>query len=105
MDLLINGANLLYVAAYFTTDILRLRILTTIAAISLSIYFATQPVPLLNVVAWNLFFAALNLVQLLRILRRRRLLALKGPTRELAPAELTVRGTAPSPPIASQRAF
>ena len=86
MELLINGANLLYVAAYFTTDILRLRVLTTIAAVCLSVYFACQPVPLTNVVAWNLFFAALNVVQLLRILRRRRLTAAKSP---LAP-ELAV---------------
>jgi hypothetical protein len=71
MDILINGANLLYVAAYFTTDLLRLRILTMIAAACLATYFALQPEPLLNVVAWNLFFLALNGVQLVRLLRRR----------------------------------
>ena len=72
MEFLINGANLLYVAAYFTTDLLRLRILTMIAALCLSAYFALQPEPLLNVVAWNLFFFALNGVQLARILAARR---------------------------------
>ena len=72
MEVLINGANLLYVAAYFTTDLLRLRILTMIAALCLSAYFALQPEPLLNVVAWNLFFFALNGVQLARILAARR---------------------------------
>jgi hypothetical protein len=72
MEILINGANLLYVAAYFTTDLLRLRVLTMIAALCLSLYFALQPVPLTNVVAWNLFFVALNGVQLARILARRR---------------------------------
>ena len=72
MDLLINGANLLYVAAYFTTDLLRLRVLTVVAALCLCAYFALQPVPLLNVVAWNLFFVALNLVQIVRIVRDRK---------------------------------
>lgn len=71
MDLILNGANLLYVAAYFTTDLLRLRLLTMIAAACLATYFALQPEPLLNVVAWNLFFLVLNLVQLARIVARR----------------------------------
>ena len=71
MEILINGANLLYVAAYFTTDLLRLRILTMIAAACLAIYFACQPVPLVNVVAWNLFFFALNMIQLMRIVMKR----------------------------------
>ena len=35
---------------YFTTDLLRLRILTMIAALCLSAYFSLQPEPLLNVV-------------------------------------------------------
>ena len=71
MEILINGANLLYVAAYFTTDLLRLRILTMIAAACLATYFACQPVPLVNVMAWNLFFFALNMIQLMRILMKR----------------------------------
>ena len=32
MEILINMANIMYVVAYFTLDILRLRILTTAAA-------------------------------------------------------------------------
>lgn len=70
MDILINLANVLYVVAYFTTNIVRLRLLTLVAASCLAIYFANQPVPMLNVVAWNLGFIALNLFQLLRLLRR-----------------------------------
>jgi hypothetical protein len=72
MDLLINGANLLYVVAYFTTDLLRLRLLTMAAALCLCAYFSLQPVPLGNVVAWNLFFFALNAVQVTRLLHARR---------------------------------
>lgn len=72
MDILINGANLLYVAAYFTTNLLRLRLLTMVAAACLCAYFLLQPVPLYNVVAWNLFFLALNTVQVTRLLLKRR---------------------------------
>ena len=72
MDMLINAANLLYVVAYFTTDMLRLRFLTLTGAACLATYFATRPEPLWTVVAWNLFFLALNLVQLARLLHARR---------------------------------
>lgn len=71
MDILINAANILYVVAYFTTDMLRLRVLTMVAATCLAIYFVCLPEPLYNVVMWNLFFIALNLMQLVRLLRRR----------------------------------
>lgn len=71
MDLLLNAANLLYVVAYFTMDMLRLRLLTVIAALCLAVYFYSQPVPMLNVVAWNAFFIALNLVQIARIVLAR----------------------------------
>ena len=72
MDLLINAANILYVLAYFTTDMLRLRLMTMVAAACLAAYFASRPDPLWTVVAWNLFFLALNLFQLGRILLMRR---------------------------------
>jgi hypothetical protein len=68
MEILINLANVLYVVAYFTNNIVRLRVLTLVAATCLAIYFGNQPVPMLNVVAWNLAFIALNLVQLARVI-------------------------------------
>ena len=61
----------MYVVAYFTLDILRLRILTTAAAICLAVYFYSQPAPLMNVVGWNVFFVLLNLIQIGRILTSR----------------------------------
>lgn len=67
MELLINLANVLYVVAYFTMDMLRLRLLTVTAAICLAVYFYNQPVPMLNVVAWNLVFILLNLSQIARL--------------------------------------
>jgi hypothetical protein len=71
MDVLINAANILYVIAYFTMDMLRLRILTMTAAVCLAVYFYSQPVPLLNVVVWNLFFVVLNLIHITRIVMAR----------------------------------
>lgn len=81
MDILINAANVLYVVAYFTTDMLRLRVLTLAAACCLAIYFASQPVPLWNVVGWNCFFIGLNLWQLVRLLSARRPLPEAAPSR------------------------
>jgi hypothetical protein len=71
LDLLINTANIFYVVAYFTTHMLRLRVLTTAAALCLAVYFLSQPVPMWNVVAWNAFFFALNIFQITRLLRAR----------------------------------
>lgn len=68
MELLINLANVLYVVAYFTMDMLRMRLLTVIASFCLAVYFYSQPVPMLNVVAWNVVFILLNLSQIARLL-------------------------------------
>lgn len=81
MDILINAANVLYVVAYFTTDMMRLRVLTLVAACCLATFFASQPVPLWNVVAWNGFFIALNLWQLVRLVSARRLAPAAAPSR------------------------
>ena len=78
MEILINAANILYVTAYFTMDMLRLRILTVTAACCLAVYFYSQPVPMLNVVAWNMFFIVLNLTQLVRLVLARYRLAHPG---------------------------
>ncbi|RCS21804.1 hypothetical protein DUT91_21745 [Phyllobacterium salinisoli] len=71
MEILINAANILYVTAYFTMDMLRLRFLTTAAACCLAVYFYSQPVPMLNAVAWNVFFILLNLSQIVRLVLAR----------------------------------
>lgn len=71
MDALINIASTLYVVAYFTTSLVRLRTLTLVAAACLAGYFASRPEPLWTVVAWNLFFFALNAWQLVRLLYAR----------------------------------
>lgn len=70
MDILIYVANTLYVIAYFTSNMLRLRVLTLVAAACLATYFATRPEPLWTVVGWNIFFLLLNAWALSRLLGR-----------------------------------
>jgi hypothetical protein len=67
MESLIFAANVMYLIAYFMTDILRLRMLSVAAAACLAIYFYNQPVPMLTVVGWNIVFIALNLFQIIRV--------------------------------------
>jgi hypothetical protein len=71
MNALINAANLLSVLGYFTTDMLRLRLLSVVATALALAYFWSQPEPLMNVVIWNMVFLGLNIVQLALMLRRR----------------------------------
>jgi hypothetical protein len=71
MDVLINAANGLFVLTYFTTDMLRLRLLSVVATACVLVYFYNQPEPMMTVVAWNLVFLTLNIVQLAKMLRSR----------------------------------
>lgn len=67
MDVLIYIANFLYLGAYFVREMLLLRLFSLLAALCLVGYFASRPDPLTTVIAWNLVFASLNLVHLLRL--------------------------------------
>ena len=71
MELLIYVANMLYLAAYAVRDILHLRMLTIVATCCLAVYFYNQVQPMMTVVCWNIFFMALNAIQLGRIFRER----------------------------------
>ncbi len=71
MEALIYAANGLYLLSYLVRDILRLRLLTIVAACCLVTYFYSQAEPLMTVVYWNLFFVTLNVLQLTRILWER----------------------------------
>jgi hypothetical protein len=71
MNVLLNAANVLFVLGYFTTDLLRLRLLSAVATACVTAYFLNQPEPMLTVVAWNIVFLGLNLVQLALLLRAR----------------------------------
>ena len=72
MEILVYFANILYLLSYFVQDMLRLRVLTVIAAICLVGYFYFQPEPMMTVVCWNLFFVVLNVFQIGRILMAQR---------------------------------
>jgi hypothetical protein len=72
MESLVYVANCLYLVSYLVQDMVRLRLLTLVAAICLMSYFYLLPEPLLLVVCWNLVFVAMNAVQLLRLLVQRR---------------------------------
>jgi hypothetical protein len=72
MEALVNAANVLYLASYFVRDMLKLRILTVVAASFLIVYFYSQPEPLMTCVYWNLFFIGQNLVWIVRLARKRR---------------------------------
>ncbi len=72
MDSLINIANILYLLAYFVRDMLWLRVLTVIAAVSLIVYFYLLPDPLMTAVYWNTFFVGLNIYWVVRLLLERR---------------------------------
>ena len=71
MNVLIKTANLLFVLTYFTTDMLRLRLLSVVATACVLVYFYSQPEPLMTVVAWNLVFLVLNIIQLAQMLGSR----------------------------------
>ena len=73
MEILIYAANGMYVSAYFMTDMLRMRLLSITGATCLAVYFYCQPEPMLTIVGWNTFFIALNLLQVARIIRLRKM--------------------------------
>lgn len=76
MESLVYIANILYLLSYFVRDMLWPRALTVLAANCLVAYFYLRPEPLLTVICWNLFFVALNLFQITRLVVERRRLAI-----------------------------
>jgi len=72
VEVLITLANLLYVLSYFVRDMLRLRLLTIVAASILVAYFWMRPEPIMTIVYWNSFFILLNLWQAARLVFERR---------------------------------
>ena len=67
MEILVYMASGMYLASYFMKEMLHLRMLTVVAALCLSAYFYIRPNPMMTVVCWNLFFVALNVMQIVRI--------------------------------------
>jgi len=92
-ELLIHGANLLYLFAFMVRDILWLRILTVVAAACLIPYFYFRPDPLMTPIYWNLVFTALNLFWIARLCLERRPVKLNPEERRLC--ELVFRTMTP----------
>ena len=71
MEILVFVANGLYLLSYFVKDMLHLRVLTVTAACVLVCYFYLLPENMMTVICWNIFFVALNIFQIARIVRNR----------------------------------
>lgn len=83
-DLFAHGASILTGIAYLVKDILWLRALTVLACIAGIIYNYTVPyVPLWVVIYWNLLFLAINLVQIVIIMKERREVSFSEEEQEL----------------------
>jgi hypothetical protein len=72
MDALITVANLLNATGYFLKDRLLVRGLSFTAASCLSFYYIAKPGPAASVAYWSLFFAALNVLFIARLVIERR---------------------------------
>ena len=72
MEILINTANILYLLSCFVRDMLKLRVLTVVAASCLIAYFYFRPEPIMTVVYWNLFFVAQNAYWIVQLVAGRR---------------------------------
>ena len=96
MEILINAANILYLLSYFVRDMMKLRVLTVVAASCLIAYFYFRPEPIMTVVYWNLFFVAQNAYWIVRLVagqRKRSSITSAGtaePRRTLNPALASV---------------
>jgi hypothetical protein len=67
MEHLINIANGLFILGYLVRDLLWLRALSLAGACCLALYFGLRPEPIMQVVYWNVFFALLNAVWIIRL--------------------------------------
>ena len=68
MEVPITLANLLFVAGFFTKNMLRARVLSVAGTLLLTLYFTHRPEPIWSVIAWNHVFLVLNVWQLFRLL-------------------------------------
>lgn len=72
MEYLIHVANVLYLFSYLVRDILWLRVLTVVAAVTLCLWTYTQIMSPWAPIAWNAVFIAINAYQIRQLLLERR---------------------------------
>jgi hypothetical protein len=92
MDHLITLANGLFIFGYLVRDLLWLRTLACSGACCLALYFASRDEPLMHVVYWNVFFAALNGVWILWLIYEKRKRSHKNGDRTSTAREGTAAG-------------
>lgn len=83
LDLLVNAANIFYLISYSVRDIFWLRVLSVIGALILLPYYYLQSSPLWAPIGWNLFFTAINIYWIIRLLLERRPVAFSDTERHL----------------------
>jgi CRP-like cAMP-binding protein len=72
MEHLIHVANALILLSFCLKEILWLRLLSILASLCFVLYFLNLPQPLMAPVVWNSIFAAVNIVQIVRLVLERR---------------------------------
>lgn len=73
MDTCIHTANLLYLASYLVREMLWLRVLTLVGLLLGIVFFSCHGQEMLAPIVWHAVFAVINMVQIGRLLRERRL--------------------------------
>ncbi len=87
MPILVHAANVLFLCAYAVRDILKLRLMSLGAGLFLLAFHLLLEPPAWGFVAWDVLFAAIQTVQIARLVRERTPVALD-------PDERLVRGLA-----------
>jgi len=72
MNILVDLANLTYVAAYSVRDVLWLRIFAVLGGLLMIPFYYFQPTPLMVPIYWDIGFVALNMFWIVRLLFERR---------------------------------
>lgn len=72
MTYLLHVANVLYLGSYLVKDILWLRLLTVVAGVLLMLTFYFRADPLWGAIGWNALFTAINVAQIVLLVRERR---------------------------------
>ena len=76
MEFFFHAANVVYVFSYLVTDILWLRVLAVLGALSSLTWAVTQPTPRPSFIGWTLVYSTINVFQIARLWHERRPLRL-----------------------------
>ena len=68
----LHTANLMLLCSFLVRDIFFLRLISILASVLFSVYFYFQDPPMWSAMAWNIVFVFVNVVQISKLLYRRR---------------------------------